>query len=128
MGLKKKDWHLITNADPIRKTGTCTQCGESTPIRFKDGRWKCKVKLRDFHTPVSEHLNAEPLRRKAFLEQSDIDACEICKSKEPPLCADHCHVTGEMRGVLCRTCNAGLGMFKDDPNMLMRAIQYLLER
>nr|BEK65028.1 hypothetical protein KPHV_22550 [Kitasatospora purpeofusca] len=38
---------------------------------------------------------------------------------------DHCHGSGEVRGLLCRTCNLALGHFKDDLGRLRVAIHYL---
>lgn len=38
---------------------------------------------------------------------------------------DHCHESGKNRGILCFTCNAALGMFKDNPKTLQSAIRYL---
>ena len=50
--------------------------------------------------------------------------CDIC-NKESPLETDHNHSTGVVRGRLCRSCNLGLGLSQDNPDLLQRAIRYL---
>jgi len=50
--------------------------------------------------------------------------CEIC-GEYKPLCIDHNHKTGSFRGLLCQNCNRGLGMFRDEPGILMKASEYL---
>ena len=59
--------------------------------------------------------------------------CAICKKGEVSkiaglvkrLCLDHSHATGKVRGLLCQSCNVGLGLFKDSPENLRAAIKYL---
>lgn len=41
---------------------------------------------------------------------------------------DHNHLTHEIRGLICRHCNHSLGGFKDDPDILISAAEYLIER
>jgi hypothetical protein len=38
---------------------------------------------------------------------------------------DHDHLTGEVRGILCSSCNQGIGKLQDDVEILKRAAKYL---
>lgn len=50
--------------------------------------------------------------------------CKIC-GKKCSLVIDHDHETGQIRGLLCDRCNLGLGNFKDNPLLLINAIEYI---
>ena len=50
--------------------------------------------------------------------------CAVCRGRRAEH-VDHDHVTGIVRGLLCFSCNAALGQFRDDIATLQRAIDYL---
>lgn len=52
--------------------------------------------------------------------------CAVCKRKfDKYLHVDHNHETKEIRGLLCKNCNHGLGNFEDNKEFLLNAINYL---
>lgn len=38
---------------------------------------------------------------------------------------DHCHDTGQVRGLLCGNCNTAIGLLGDDPERAEKAAAYL---
>lgn len=62
-----------------------------------------------------------------FTRQGGI--CVICRDDERSaagrLVVDHDHSTGAVRGLLCRQCNAGIGMLQDRAETLAAAVAYL---
>ena len=77
------------------------------PVNFKD-------------IPRSQHI--KELTKKQDSLRAICDSQFNYKRKRV---LDHCHLTGQIRGLLCYNCNLGLGMFKDDCAVLYRAIVYL---
>lgn len=62
------------------------------------------------------------------------NGCAICGSVETKVHAsgtvfrfsvDHCHESGKIRGILCMTCNRGIGLFRDNAQLLRKAADYL---
>jgi hypothetical protein len=53
--------------------------------------------------------------------------CAICREPIETLYVDHDHDTGQVRRLLCRRCNCGLGFFGDSPRLTWRATVYLLD-
>jgi hypothetical protein len=54
--------------------------------------------------------------------------CAICGSvpeRAASLHLDHDHLTGDVRGILCLSCNQGVGKFRDDPALLEKAARYV---
>lgn len=94
-------------------------------------------KLRAKLDTQIETNNNKPKNLKKLSSREIIDArkkftntaCMICATAfhltKKGKIVDHCHVTGVIRGIICHHCNVGLGMFKDDIDLLKSAIRYL---
>ncbi|API52857.1 hypothetical protein BMW22_15640 [Rhizobium leguminosarum] len=57
------------------------------------------------------------------------EKCAACRTPQPQLkrrlAVDHCHSSGQVRGLLCSNCNTALGLTRDDPLILEGLISYL---
>lgn len=65
------------------------------------------------------------------LVADQVGVCAICglppegNTRTNTLYVDHNHDSNKVRGLLCLTCNTGLGMFRDSPELLNKAKEYL---
>jgi len=132
----------VSENHTLRKDRTCIDCGlYKRYTEFSYHR----------HALAPEGYNALPrckpcnsvwknkahLKRKYGLEWEEYVAmldrqkgkCFLCGSdgsgKDGKFVVDHDHDTGEVRGLLCWNCNVGLGLFKEDTELLARAIKYV---
>ncbi len=82
------------------------------------------------------HANESEIRCKRYgltitayrdLLDRQSGACAICLSlpNRNRLHIDHDHATGRVRGLLCTRCNAGIGMFRDNPELMLAAAEYV---
>lgn len=56
--------------------------------------------------------------------------CPICNKRTIPgltskVVLDHDHITGNIRGWICKSCNTGIGRFKDNTDILKNAINFI---
>lgn len=80
---------------------------------------------------IQRRYGVSPEEVERLLEEQG-GRCAICleevkvggRDKES-MVIDHCHTTGEVRGILCRSCNGGIGFFRDRREVMARAIAYL---
>ena len=54
-----------------------------------------------------------------------VDNNGLYQNKKKAFAVDHCHTTGKIRGLLCGDCNSGIGLLKENIDLLNNAIKYL---
>jgi hypothetical protein len=116
----------------------CTKCKigkEATPQYFPLHNKKangldswcrsCRATYRsDVRRGKYRAMGCEDTKLRALLATKE---CAICNTPTSKLVVDHCHKTNRVRGVLCNSCNLGLGKFKDSPELLEAAMLYLMD-
>ena len=106
----------------------CPVCKKVLPDNMFAPRTKhCKLCRRDYDWQYKYGLSPEQYLE---LHRKQEGKCAICGKMLPDseyLCVDHEKETGKIRGLLCKECNKGLGMFKDNPKNLQKAAEYLKE-
>lgn len=126
----------------------CNDCGEIKPLtefgKNKLGKYGrksfCKTCLNlrsrnDYRRTGGEVQRRSALKNRYGLTPESFDAllvaqggvCAICQG--PPgkrgWLVDHKEGTNIARGILCNSCNVGLGLFKENPEVMQAAIRYL---
>lgn len=121
----------------LRATARARYAADLDKYRAKAARWN-KIVREDperNRLHIQQNVDAQRLRdtgissveySRMFVDQGGV--CSICG--DPPgrrqLSADHDHVTGRPRKLLCDSCNIGLGRFREDPALLLSAHLYLI--
>jgi hypothetical protein len=126
-----RQWHRVERENLQSTTGTCAICGPVELIR-SGGRLACpgsnSASKRKYRHGISPERMIEMLDAVGW-------ACQVCKSdlRKEVYCIDHDHAccpSGQscgrcVRGILCRRCNVGIGMFLDRPELAIAAAEYL---
>jgi len=102
----RSEWHRKHSAPD----GLASRCKECRAVQLRQDHLKRKYGL------------TEAERDELIASQGGV--CCICLAAVPAH-VDHCHNTGRVRGVLCFSCNAALGQFKDQPEAIRRAAAYV---
>lgn len=92
--------------------------------RARDWRAKNILKVKN-----KDYLRKYGITYDTYLEmhRKQGGVCLLCLEKDPnfSLAVDHCHKTATIRGLLCSSCNRGIGLFKDDPSLMRAAASYV---
>jgi hypothetical protein len=113
---------------------TCRICQETKPVTAfapnrerANGYVEVESRCYDCRNPY-KRLHPYGINEDEFnaLYESQNGKCGICeKELKSKFCIDHCHSTGQIRGLLCYACNSGLGQLGDNEESLLAALAYL---
>ncbi len=108
----------------FKKMGVCPSC-QKRPAA--ENRTCCTQCLED--KKLAQKFGTAGPYRQLYAELFELQGglCSICREAMTRPLLDHDHKTMEIRGLLCSNCNVGLGQFKDNPELIMRALKYLNE-
>jgi|SRR5215471_1795036 len=114
--------HRIIEYDAETKKGLCSRCGP-TDVRIRSYKGGGPFVYCWFKR-VEERYHITRQQYEELLELQD-GICAICEGDLTNWHFDHDHKTDTIRGILCNSCNRGIGYLKDSPKILRRAAKYL---
>lgn len=107
------------------RRGTFGPCCREKQKKASGARHRSKHNWRQIHLWSRYRITNEQFQ-EILTEQGG--GCAICGAPDTPenkLSVDHCHRTNVIRGILCFSCNRGIGSLQDDPQLLQAALDYL---
>lgn len=112
-----KPCYRCKNTTRYRSTRTCIVCAKMHNNSYLTPERRRKYSLKSKY-------NLTPTEHDALISEQN-SKCAICEDTTK-LHIDHDHRTGVVRGLLCHSCNVSLGHFRDNIQILEKAIKYLL--
>jgi hypothetical protein len=128
--LQQKHEKYMANPEPAKRRVREWQLNNPERYAASQRRWKesgAKA-VSDRRSHLKRKFGLTPAEYEAKLAAQG-GGCALCGREPGPgrqLDIDHDHTTGAVRGLICNTCNQGLGQFRDDPIRLAHAAAYLL--
>lgn len=115
----KRAGHLVAQCKACR-VETQKQYKRSDPTVYSRVEWPAKLK-RQYNITVGDY-------NRMLTVQGG--CCAVCRTDTPGsrttrFHVDHCHATGQVRGLLCHLCNRMLGLARDEATILRAAAAYL---
>lgn len=128
-----EEYHFL-NVEQQKRKNTCKQCQAAYFKKYKEQnqprlRSKWREASKKYYTPTNSRkrlLAKYGLTQERYNELYELQdgRCAIC-DRAITLVIDHCHETLEVRGLLCNSCNLGIGYFEDNITRMSLAIKYL---
>jgi hypothetical protein len=109
------------------KMGRHNQCRDCAKLWKPNAeqRARSNKRTREWNRIKSSGFTQEDYNNKLIEQDGKCAICGTTDSGKMDWHADHDHETGQKRGLLCHKCNTGIGLLKDDVDVLCAAIDYL---
>ena len=110
------------NTDKCAASGHASQCRECKKTITKNWHTAHPEKCAEYKRKWRYGITQEQYDRE-YKKQNGL--CAVLECNRPITDTDHDHETNIVRRLLCRLCNSGLGFFRDSPQLLREATEYL---
>lgn len=121
--------NLKTDDGMIRLSRYCKECSIIKGRKFREGKLSNESTKGYYRAARLKERYGMTLEQYDSILSSQGGKCAICSyipnENGEVLAIDHDHSTGKIRGLLCRSCNSGLGYFKDNTEVMRKAIIYI---
>lgn len=120
---------LYGSDSPSSYSHTCKTCTKATRELYVINNSE-KARLADKNAYLKRKYGIDlAYYNQMFINQNG--CCATCETHQSELnrtlCVDHNHETGEVRGLLCMSCNRAFGLLKENVNTLKNLITYKLK-
>jgi hypothetical protein len=146
---QKDFWAFVAAVEPKPEGHTLRRYNNHKPLSPSNWYWKEATPSRDaaawqrkWRAQNPDKIKNTDLKKMygitlaeyQMMYETQQGVCAICAQPETAVDAkgavrfmpvDHCHQTNKIRALLCSACNKALGGFKDDPEILRRAAEYI---
>ena len=123
--------HFRFRSERGTRRGQCILCENKLNTRHRRLNRRYQANERNNHLLRNYGVTLADIISLLRIQQYK---CAICGkrlkafgkiNKVPTAYVDHCHNTGKIRGLLCNTCNQGIGFLKHSPELFVQAVRYL---
>jgi len=124
-GIDNLFWRETDVSDEARKNRKLYQREWQKKRRLKNNLYQKNKDLKKIYGIGIDWFNEQYKLQNGLCMICDQPETAIIRGRKISLAVDHCHDTGKVRCLLCRSCNNAIGMLKHDPNILRKAAEYL---
>lgn len=121
-----KNGHALTKDNLVLRKNGYAQCRVCFNKSAKEctKRWRTRHPDKAKYSKLKYRYGVTPEQYETMYEQQE-GKCILPSCGRPINATNHDHVSGLLRGLMCKEHNIALGLFSDSPKLLREAAEYL---